>query len=88
MDSDLSSSPMSRRSLTDYVYNGEFYTILEDKEANTISRSSAKGEYRVMESTCEISWILEVCKELGVNGMNPVQIFCDNKTAIQQPYVS
>ncbi|GKB13563.1 ribonuclease H-like domain-containing protein [Tanacetum coccineum] len=50
----------------------------------TLSKSSAKAEYRAMASvTCEIMWILKVLKDLSLDGLVPVTLFCDIKSDIQ-----
>ncbi|GJT19643.1 ribonuclease H-like domain-containing protein [Tanacetum coccineum] len=54
------------------------------KKQPTISRSSAKAEYRCLAaSTCEVIWIFNVLSDLKVTGLFPVDIFYDSSSAIQ-----
>lgn len=49
----------------------------------TVSRSSAKAEYRALASvTCEILWLFTLLKDLHVSISTPATLFCDNKSAI------
>lgn len=32
--------------------------------------------------TCEVSWLTQLLKELGIKGLYPVTINCDNKAAL------
>ncbi|GKC68713.1 hypothetical protein Tco_1101311, partial [Tanacetum coccineum] len=34
-------------------------------------------------ATCKVMWILKVLKDLGLDGLVHVTLFCDNKSAIQ-----
>ncbi|GJV18592.1 ribonuclease H-like domain-containing protein [Tanacetum coccineum] len=53
------------------------------KKQATISRSSAESEYRCLTSTtCEIIWVVKVLKDLGVEGLLPVNLYCDSSSAI------
>ncbi|GKE26169.1 ribonuclease H-like domain-containing protein, partial [Tanacetum coccineum] len=46
--------------------------------------SSTDAEYRSMASaTCEIIWICNVLSEFGIKNMFPVEVFCDNISALQ-----
>ncbi|GKA34029.1 ribonuclease H-like domain-containing protein [Tanacetum coccineum] len=50
----------------------------------TLSRSSTKAEYRCMVSaTCEIIWICKILSKFGVTGVLPVEMYCDNISALQ-----
>ncbi|GKC51331.1 ribonuclease H-like domain-containing protein [Tanacetum coccineum] len=49
-----------------------------------IEFSKTEAEYRVMAlTTCEVMWILKVLKDLGLDGLVLVTLFCDNNSAIQ-----
>ncbi|GJS78019.1 ribonuclease H-like domain-containing protein [Tanacetum coccineum] len=53
------------------------------KKQATISRSSAESDYRCLASTtCEIIWVIKVSKDLGVDGLLPVHLYCDSSSAI------
>ncbi|XP_020972812.1 uncharacterized protein LOC107632493 [Arachis ipaensis] len=47
------------------------------------SRSSSEAEYRALANgTCELVWLLKLLKEFNILPPLPVDIFCDNKSAI------
>nr|GEX97234.1 ribonuclease H-like domain-containing protein [Tanacetum cinerariifolium] len=48
-------------------------------DKNTLSRYSAKAEYRAMASvTSEVTWILKILKDLDWDQVLPVKLFCDS----------
>nr|XP_016446569.1 PREDICTED: uncharacterized protein LOC107771629 [Nicotiana tabacum] len=54
------------------------------KKQETVSRSSAEAEFRSMAScTAEITWLIGLFKELGVDVELHVKLKCDSKAAIQ-----
>nr|GEW05343.1 hypothetical protein [Tanacetum cinerariifolium] len=56
----------------------------KSKKQATLSKSLVEAKYRTMASaTCEVMWILKVLKDLGLNGLDPDTLFCENKFAIQ-----
>ncbi|GKC24460.1 retrovirus-related pol polyprotein from transposon TNT 1-94 [Tanacetum coccineum] len=56
----------------------------KSKKQATISRSSAKVEYRCMASTaCKIIWITRLLNDLGLEGLLPVPLYCDSTYVIQ-----
>ncbi|GJS39350.1 ribonuclease H-like domain-containing protein [Tanacetum coccineum] len=56
----------------------------KSKKQATISRSLAEAEYRYMASTtCEILWLVNLLKDLGVEGLLPMPLYCDSTSAIQ-----
>ena len=48
-----------------------------------VSRSSAEAEYRGMtQGVCELLWIRRLLTELGFKPEKPIELHCDNKSAI------
>ncbi|GKE82044.1 ribonuclease H-like domain-containing protein, partial [Tanacetum coccineum] len=55
-----------------------------NKKQNTLSKSSTEAEYRSMSSAaCEIIWIQKLLFDLKTKVTLPVDLFCDNKSALQ-----
>ena len=48
-----------------------------------VSSSSAEAEYKAMASVdCEITWVLQLLKDLKVEHSRPTMLFCDNQVAL------
>ncbi|XP_019251379.1 PREDICTED: uncharacterized protein LOC109230324 [Nicotiana attenuata] len=84
-DSDWAVCLNTRRSVTGYVIKfGDSMISLKSKKQQTVSRSSAEAEYMsIAASIAEVTWLLGLFKELGVNIIQPVTILSDSKSAIQ-----
>ena len=76
--------PDTRRLLTGYaIYLGESLISWRSKKQRVVSRSSTKAEYRAMASVaCEITWVLQLLKDLKVEHSKPTMLFCDNQVAL------
>lgn len=56
----------------------------KSKKQSTISRSSSEAEYRAMASAAaEVTWLVRLLEDIGVTGLKPVTLLCDNQSAIQ-----
>lgn len=48
-----------------------------------VARSSAEAEYRAIAlTTCEVLWVRQILKELGLKHMPPTDLKCDNRAAL------
>ena len=48
-----------------------------------MSRLSVEVEYRAMASVaCEITWVLQLLKDLNITHPKPTMLFCDNQAAL------
>lgn len=56
----------------------------KSKKQQTVSRSSAEAEYRSMASAvAEVTWLLGLFQELGVQITQLVSVMSDSKAALQ-----
>ncbi|KAJ0683430.1 putative RNA-directed DNA polymerase [Helianthus annuus] len=84
VDSDWAKCLMSRKSVTGYsIFLGNAVVSWKSKKQSVVARSTAEAEYRAMcTACCEVMWILNLLKELRVECILPVKLFCDSKSAI------
>ena len=83
-DADWAGSKEDRRSTSGYcVFVGGNLVSWKGKKQTVVSRSSVEFEYRAMaQSTCEVIWIHQFLKEVGINISIPATLWCDNQAAL------
>ncbi|GKA00887.1 hypothetical protein Tco_0673552 [Tanacetum coccineum] len=84
LDNKLGKVPYDQRSVSGYfVFVNGCLVSWKSKKQATLSKSSVEAEYSAMVSaTCEVIWILKVLKDLNLDNLVTVTLFCDNKSAI------
>ncbi|BBH04450.1 BURP domain-containing protein [Prunus dulcis] len=83
-DADRAGSITDRRSTSGYcTFVGGNLVTWQSKKQNLVSRSSAEAEYRGMtHGVCKLLWIRRLLTELGFKPGKPMELHCDNKSAI------
>ncbi|GJU85363.1 ribonuclease H-like domain-containing protein, partial [Tanacetum coccineum] len=84
-DADWAKCLKTGKSVTSYcVFFNNCLISWKSKKQNTISKSSTETEYRSLSSAaCEITWIQKLLLDLKTKVTLPVNLFCDNKSALQ-----
>ncbi|KAL6137975.1 hypothetical protein ACLB2K_063263 [Fragaria x ananassa] len=83
-DSDWAGNTIDRK------FNTGFCTFVvgnlvtwKSKKQNLVARSSAEVEYRAMTyTTCELTWLKTLLKDLGIECTKPITSHCDNQAAM------
>lgn len=83
-DADWAACPLTRRSLSAFiVLLGDSPISWKTKKQDTVSHSSAEAEYRSMAVTLrELKWLKRLLADMGVKHCDPMELFCDSKSAI------
>ncbi|XP_060974264.1 uncharacterized mitochondrial protein AtMg00810-like [Cannabis sativa] len=83
-DSDWATCPITRRSTTGFcIFLGDCLISWKTKKQPTVSKSSAKAEYRALAATTsELTWLQYLLKDLQIPQPTPAFIYCDNQSAI------
>ncbi|KAH9684421.1 reverse transcriptase Ty1/copia-type domain-containing protein [Citrus sinensis] len=84
VDADWAGNIMDRKSTTGYCTKvwGNLVTW-RSKKQTVVARSSAEAEFRALaHAVCELMWIERVLKELQLIKNSSMQLYCDNKAAI------
>ncbi|KAE8701310.1 ATP-dependent DNA helicase PIF1-like [Hibiscus syriacus] len=81
---DWASCPVTRRSTIGYVvYFGQSLILWCSKKQTTVALSSVEAEYRALASVAvELSWTLQLLRELHITLPSPPRLLCDNQSAI------
>lgn len=83
-DADWAGCPVTRRSTSSYcVFLAHNLLSWSSKHQSTISRSSAKAEYRgVANAVVETCWIRNLLLELHYSPHKAIIVYCDNVSAV------
>lgn len=83
-DSDWASCPITRNSTTGFrIFFGDSPVSWKAKKQTVFSKSSAEAEYRAMAiTTCEITWLKNLLKDLGPNDLPPAILHYDDQAAL------
>ncbi|PRQ31135.1 putative RNA-directed DNA polymerase [Rosa chinensis] len=77
-------------SITDRKSTSGYFTLVggnlvswRSKKQKVVARSSAEAEYRGMaHGVCELLWLRNLLRDLGFKPKSAMQLYCDNKAAI------
>ena len=83
-DSDWAGCATTRRSTYEFcILLGSSPLSWKSKRQSVVARSTAEAEYRSMALTvCEVMWLIQLLKDLGLKKLDPTIIKCDNQAAL------
>lgn len=83
-DSDWASCIATCKSTSGYcIFLGTSPVSWKTKKQTVVARSTAEAEYRAMAlTTCEITWLSSLLKDLGLHNLPPSVLNCDNQAAL------
>lgn len=83
-DSDWAGCPNTGRSTTGFcILLGHSPIAWKSKKQTVVARSRDEAEYRSLAMTiCEVIWVKQLLKELGIKEWGSTPIFCDNQAAL------
>ncbi|KAL0416651.1 UNVERIFIED_CONTAM: Retrovirus-related Pol polyprotein from transposon RE1 [Sesamum latifolium] len=84
-DADWAGDQTTRKSTSGYFtfVEGNLVTW-KSKKQKVVARSSAEAEFRGMaQGICELLWIKRVLSDLRIEHAKPMNLYCDNKAAIE-----
>ena len=84
-DSDWVGDQTTRKLALGYIMFVEGNLVTwRSKKQKVVARSSAEAESRGMaQGLCEMLWIRNIFKDLGMDYAKPMNLYCDNKVAIE-----
>ncbi|PKU75636.1 Retrovirus-related Pol polyprotein from transposon TNT 1-94 [Dendrobium catenatum] len=83
-DADWAADPVSRKSISGFcTFLGDTIVSCTVKKQTTVSRSSTESEYRALAAaTADTIWIKRLLLDFSIPHQPPIDIFCDNNSAI------
>jgi Reverse transcriptase (RNA-dependent DNA polymerase) len=83
-DADWAGNVTDRKSMAGYfTFVGGNPVTWRSKKQNVVALSSAEAEFRGMsKGLCELLWLRKLMTELGYGPQEEMELFCDNKAAI------
>lgn len=84
-DADWAGDRMDGKSTSGYfTFVGGNLVTWRSKKQKVVSRSSAEAEFRGMvHGVCELLWIKRILRDLGIALTAPMQLRCDNESAVK-----